>query len=74
MYCENCGVFLPESTRFCTNCGVKIAPAPEMKINPAPETPNAAEAKQPESKPPEPKPPAPAATGVKDQLVIVNDF
>ena len=60
MYCENCGVFLPESTRFCTNCGVKIAPAPEMKINSVPENPNAAEAKQPE-----PKPPAPAATGVK---------
>ena len=57
MYCENCGVFLPESTRFCTNCGVKIAPAPEMKINPAPETPNAAESKPPA--------PAPAATGVK---------
>ena len=60
MYCENCGVFLPESVRFCTNCGVKIAPAPEMNINPAPENPNAAEVKQPE-----PKQPEQAVTGVK---------
>ena len=31
MYCTNCGIALPDDTRFCTNCGAQIDSAPNTQ-------------------------------------------
>ena len=36
MYCRNCGSRLPDSARFCGECGTPVAAAPRAPVNPAP--------------------------------------
>jgi hypothetical protein len=43
MYCPECGVQLENNPKFCPNCGHSItgnvAPAPQVTVNPPPDTP-----------------------------------
>ena len=65
MFCTNCGNQIPDDTRFCPFCGVRIAPVPEdseVPAEPAPSEPASAEPSPAEPTPEEPAPAEPSET------------
>lgn len=69
MFCEKCGTFLENDTKFCVNCGAKVVlpePAPAPAPTPVAEQPAPAPAPAPVAEQPAPAP-APAPTPVAEQ-------
>ncbi len=59
MFCEKCGVKLPENSKFCVSCGAQVGGADAMTapIPPLPVSPRSPRAAAPIPSPPPPPPP-----------------
>lgn len=77
MFCEQCGIEIPENSKFCAGCGAKVEPtepivqATEPEAEPAP-TPEPAEAPKVQQTPP-PPPPVPAPVVNTNQNTSYNN-